>query len=294
MITPMSTLPDAATTTHDDVPWRFALGVLASYLLVGALCGVLWEWIWTPPTQFVQQHQLFYTDYASLRRVFDGTGLYAIISVIASALVALVVCLLTRRHELLTLCLVLVGSVAAAFLMREVGYALGPPDPLIAAKHAADGTKLDGQLQVTKITPLLLWPLASLFVTALTFFAWPGRPSDEDRRAGRDAAARGADAHYAEANAVPGNGLPADRQRLLEQIESVRFTPVRFRQGFAMDAVDTLLESAAGAITRGEPLAPLLEVTLPTSSLGEAYDKAEVSAFLDGLRASAEATDSRR
>jgi len=170
------------TTGRDDVPWRFALGVLAAYVVIGAVCGAIWEWVWTPPTQFVQQHQLFYTDYASLRRVFDGTGLYALIAAVASALLALVVCLLTRRHELLTLCLVVVGSVAAAFVMREVGYALGPPDPAIAAAHASDGTRLEAQLEVTRITPLLMWPLASLFVTALTFFAWQGRPEGRMRR----------------------------------------------------------------------------------------------------------------
>ena len=36
-----------------------------------------------------QQHQLYYTDYASLRRVFSGTGLYALVAAVASALVAL-------------------------------------------------------------------------------------------------------------------------------------------------------------------------------------------------------------
>jgi hypothetical protein len=188
----MSDLPDGAMPhpdaggagatadpRHDhDVPWRFAIGVVAGYLLAGALCGVLWEWIWTPPTQFVQQHQLFYLDYSSLRRVFSGTGLYVLISGIASAIVAAVVCLLTRRHELVTLGLVIVGSVAAGLVMREMGYALGPPDPLVAAAHAADGTRLQAQLQVAGTTPLLVWPMASLLVLALTFFAWPGRLSD--------------------------------------------------------------------------------------------------------------------
>jgi hypothetical protein len=165
-----------STSTHrseHDVPWRFALLVLAGYVVAGAVCGVLWEWIWTPPTQFVQQHQVFYLDYSSLRRVFNGTGLYVLISALASAAVAAVVCLLTRRHELVTLALVIVGSVAAALVMREVGYSLGPPDPLAAARHAADGTRLQGQLQVAGTTPLLVWPTASLVVTAIVFFVVP-------------------------------------------------------------------------------------------------------------------------
>jgi hypothetical protein len=176
----------APTAQRRDRPWRFAIGVLSAYVVVAALSGVIWERLWSPPTQFVEQHQLYYVDYAALRRVFDGTGLYVIVAALASVLVALVVCVITRRHELLTLGLVIVGSVLAAFVMREVGYALGPPDPAIAAKTAADGTRLDDQLRVTGLTPLLVWPMASLFVLALTFFAWPGRPEgplwDDDSR----------------------------------------------------------------------------------------------------------------
>ncbi|MFZ2016128.1 MAG: hypothetical protein WAV00_20100 [Nocardioides sp.] len=162
--------------SRGDVPWRFAIAVLAAYVVVGALAGAVWEWVWTPPAQFVQQHQLYYVDYSALRRVFDGTGLYVLVAAIASALVALVVCVVTRRHELLTLGLVILGSVLAALVMRQVGYALGPPDPAIAAAHAADGTRLRDHLQVAGVTPLLVWPMTSLFMVALTFFAWPGHP----------------------------------------------------------------------------------------------------------------------
>jgi hypothetical protein len=167
---------EADDRPRGDVPWRFAIGVLSAYVVVGALAGVVWEWVWTPPAQFVQQHQLYYVDYSALRRVFDGTGLYVLVAAVASALVALVVCVVTRRHELVTLGLVVVCSVLAALVMREVGYALGPPDPAITAAHAADGTRLQGRLQVAGITPLLIWPMTSLFMVALTFFAWPGHP----------------------------------------------------------------------------------------------------------------------
>jgi hypothetical protein len=176
----------SATPEGHDVPWRFAIAVLSAYVVVGALSGVVWEWLWTPPSQFVEQHQLYYVDYAALRRVFDGTGLYALVAAFASAVVALVVCVLTRRHELVTLGLVIVGSVAAALVMREVGYALGPPDPAIAAATAANGTRLHDQLRVSGLTPLLVWPMASLCMVALTFFASPGHPhaphSDDDGR----------------------------------------------------------------------------------------------------------------
>jgi hypothetical protein len=152
----------------------FALVELVAYVVVGAVAGVVWEWVWSPPTQVVQQHQLFYTDYGSLRQVFTGTGLYVLVSVVASALTALAAGLLTRRHELLMLAAVTLGSLAAAYTMHAVGVALGPPDPTALAKTAADGTHMSAQLVVNGKTPYLVWPMVSLFVLSLVFFAMPG------------------------------------------------------------------------------------------------------------------------
>jgi hypothetical protein len=171
-------MPESMT---DDVESRelrrsalLAVGVVLAYVVVGAVAGVVWEWLWTPPTQVVQKHDLFYTDYASLRRVFSGTGLYALVSAVASAGVALVAGLLTRRHELLILGAVVLGSLAAAFTMHAVGVALGPPDPATIAATAADGRKVSAQLVVNGKTPYAVWPMISLFVLALVFFASPG------------------------------------------------------------------------------------------------------------------------
>jgi hypothetical protein len=152
----------------------FAAAVVVAYLVAGAVAGVVWEWLWTPPTQVVQQHQLFYTDYGSLRQVFTGTGLYALVAAVTAALLALATGLLTRRHELLVLAAVTLGSLGAAWTMHVVGVALGPPDPAVIAKTAADGTHVSAQLVVNGKSPYLVWPMVSLFVLALVFFAWPG------------------------------------------------------------------------------------------------------------------------
>ena len=157
------------------------IAVVLTYVVVGALAGVVWERLWSPPTQVVQQHQLYYTDYASLRRVFSGTGLYALVSAVASALVALAAALLTRRRELLTLGAVIVGSLAAAYTMHAVGGSLGPADPEKLAAVAADGTRVSGQLVVNGKTPYLVWPMVSLFVLSLVFFAAPATRSRRER-----------------------------------------------------------------------------------------------------------------
>jgi DivIVA domain-containing protein len=79
--------------------------------------------------------------------------------------------------------------------------------------------------------------------------------------------------------------LPADRQGLADEIQKVRFKPTRIRQGYAMGVVDEMLDRAVSAVTRGESLAAVLDVALPTVSWREGYDMAEVDAFLTRLRA---------
>src|SRR5690349_13537693 len=89
-------------------PARQVVLILLAYVVVGAIAGAVWEWIWTPPVHIIRNHQVYYASYASLRGVFTGTGLYALVGAVASALLAVAVCLLTRRRELVTLASVLV------------------------------------------------------------------------------------------------------------------------------------------------------------------------------------------
>jgi hypothetical protein len=162
-----------------DSPVRTIVLVLLAYAVMGTLAGVVWEAIWTPPGQVVAEHQVFYDSYASLRRVFSGTGLYVVIGGLASAVVALVVALLARGRELLTLLLVIIGSAIAAALMLKVGTALGPADPATIAEHTVKRTYVPGELTVQGKSllgvksPYLIWPMSSLLVLALVFFSWP-------------------------------------------------------------------------------------------------------------------------
>lgn len=155
-------------------PVRTVLLVLLAYAVLGALAGVAWEAIWTPPGQVISKHQVFYDSYASLRRAFTGTGLYVLVAAVASALLGLVVGLLTRGRELLMLVLVIVGSVLAAAVMWRVGTSLGPADPASIAAHTQGRQSVQGELSVAGSTPYLVWPMTSLFVLAVVYFTWPG------------------------------------------------------------------------------------------------------------------------
>jgi hypothetical protein len=149
------------------------LEVLLAYAVVGLVAGLVWEAIWTPPDQVVQHHQVYPADYHALRQIFTGTGLYVLVAAAASAFTALVISLLTRRRELVVLCALAVGSCAAAGGMREVGISRRPVDPTTLAASTANGVHLQGALDVTGFSPYLVWPMASLLVLSLVFFAWP-------------------------------------------------------------------------------------------------------------------------
>jgi hypothetical protein len=162
-------------------PVRTILLVLLAYAVLGAVAGVVWEWVWTPPGQVIAKHQVFYDSYSSLRRVFTGTGFYVLVGAVASAVLALVVSILVRGRELMVLVLVLVGSALAAALMWRVGTWLGPADPATLAAHTTGRDTVPGELSVQGKSPYLVWPFVSLLVMSAVYFAWPGRTAEERR-----------------------------------------------------------------------------------------------------------------
>lgn len=154
-------------------PVRTVVLVLVAYAVLGAAAGFVWERLWTPPGQVIVQHHLLYDSYASLRQVFAGTGLYVLVGAVASALLALGVTVLVRGRELLVLVTVVVGSAIGAALMWRVGTLLGPDDPAGLVARTAGRATVQGNLTVAGKSPFLVWPMTSLFVLALIYFAWP-------------------------------------------------------------------------------------------------------------------------
>ncbi len=80
-------------------------------------------------------------------------------------------------------------------------------------------------------------------------------------------------------------------EQLVARIHGVRFTPVRLRQGYEMDGVDTLLDELADAVAMGRAVGPLVQAArfVPVR-MREGYDMGEVDAFLAGVVAEADGT----
>jgi hypothetical protein len=143
--------------------------VVAALAAVGALAGVLWQWVWTPTIGVVVDHRWTAGDALGLQHEFSGTGWYVIVALVAGLVAGTAVALLADRVPLLTLAAVVVGSALAAWLMLVVGTALGPPDPDVAARTADDGTRLPMQLTVTGRSPWLALPSGALIGLLVVF-----------------------------------------------------------------------------------------------------------------------------
>jgi DivIVA domain-containing protein len=241
-----------------------------------------------------------------------GIGLGIVYAAITSVVVQSVPATQTGVASGMNANLRTVGSAIGAAVMLKIGTSLGPPDPATLAAHTVKRTTVPGELTVDGTShlgiksPYLVWPTASLLVLAVVFIILPVPPFPRDRHAtspigpgyagmpptyGDPRAPAGMPTDVGRHRATPSDG----RARLVDEIRSVRFTPVRIRRGYDMGSVDRLLDDAAQALGRGEPLAPILEAPqLATVSWREAYDTSEVDTFLETLRNSANRMDTHR
>jgi hypothetical protein len=152
--------------------------VLVVFAAVGALAGVVWEWLWDAPVGFAYGHK-WLPDLAAARAEFSSTGWYVVVAAAAGLLTAAALAMAFDRWEVLTLVAVLAGAALAAWVMLQVGQALGPPDAQAAAAKAADGTKIPADLTVAGKSPFVAFPASALVAVIVVFFAFARRPSND-------------------------------------------------------------------------------------------------------------------
>jgi hypothetical protein len=162
----LSAVVDRRTLRTGLVQFVLAVLVLAA---VGAVAGVVWDWLWTAPVGVVVDHRWVAEDEAGLRGQFSGTGWFVVVASVAGVLGGGLVALFLDRVPLMTLLAVAVGSAVATWLMLEVGAALGPTDPAQLALAAKDGTHLPGELSVSQHSPWVSLPVGALVALMLVF-----------------------------------------------------------------------------------------------------------------------------
>lgn len=137
--------------------------------VVGALAGALWEAVWTPPSGVAYQHR-FVLDGQGLTRDFAGTGLFVVIGVLAGLAVAVVLTLVLTvvplravvLDEVWLVAALVVGGLAASYLMWQVGTLLGPSDAAHLARSAADYAPIPGDLRVHGVAAFGAFPAGAL------------------------------------------------------------------------------------------------------------------------------------
>ena len=159
-------------------PWVGAAlevaAVLGVFVVLGALAGVVWEWVWTPPTGLVYHHR-WYPDEQGLHGIFSATGWYLLIGLVTGLVAGALSTLLFHRHEVVVLLAVVAGSLLGGFVMWHVGVALGPADPRHAAATLADYKPLPGALRTSGDSYRVAVPMGALLAAGAVFLGLSGR-----------------------------------------------------------------------------------------------------------------------
>lgn len=159
--------------------------VLATFAVVGAIAGVVWEWVWTPPLGIVYRGE-WILEPSGPDYDFSGTGWYVVIALAAGLLTAVVLGWVLVAGELTTLAAAAVGSVLAGWVMFTVGHTLGPPDPRPLAAAMDDLERLPSDLRVAGSDPdqssyslagsaFLAFPLGTTVGLSVVWFTTRGR-----------------------------------------------------------------------------------------------------------------------
>jgi hypothetical protein len=150
-------MPDRLTATSWGPALRTFVVSVVLLAVAGAAAGVVWVWLWTPPSGVVVDHR-WVQDETGLRGDFSATGSYVAVAAVTGLLAAVLLAVLFDRAEVVTLIAVLAGSVLAGWVMYRVGLALSPADPRALADSAKDGTRLPGRLAVDGDSPFRAFP----------------------------------------------------------------------------------------------------------------------------------------
>lgn len=159
------------------------VGVL---LVLGMVAGLVWPFLGTP-VEFLRTRTGVTADEVQLGRQFDNEGWYVVLAAVAGVLAGLGLTLWRDRRAstdrdgadrdgdpVVTVLLLLLASCLAAWVMKEVGTALGPPPVDGVLAHAKVGATAPGPVAVRTKAAYLVWPIATLAGAAVVLWTRQG------------------------------------------------------------------------------------------------------------------------
>src|SRR5690606_2669209 len=123
------------------------------------LTGWLWELAWTPPTGAAWKGEWF-LDRQGLLDDVSATGWYTVVGLSAGILLGAVAARYVRAAPLVVLAGVVLGALAHAWVMYQVGHLLGPDDPHVVARTAGDWEPIISDLRLAGVERQW-WPFSS-------------------------------------------------------------------------------------------------------------------------------------
>ena len=150
--------------------------VLGVLLLLGLAAGLVWPQL-VDPVVFTRTADGIVSNEVALAEQFDADGWYVVLAATAGVLAGVVLTLWRDRDPVATVVLLLLGSCLAAWVMKEVGTALGPPDVRGVLQDAGVGTTAPDRVAVRATAAYAVWPMATLLGAVAVL--WTRRASHE-------------------------------------------------------------------------------------------------------------------
>jgi hypothetical protein len=141
------------------------------FAAAGLLGAVVWELV-TPLAEYTRTADNGTMGEEELARQFGATGWYLVIGAVAGVVSGAVLLMWRRRSPVLMVLMVAAGGALAAWVMLEVGLALGPADPNQVLATVDVGEKVPLRLKFEGPGAFFVWPIAALAgaLFALLFF----------------------------------------------------------------------------------------------------------------------------
>lgn len=156
-----------------------AVVVLAAFLLAAVAVGAAWPHL-VDPVVVTRTKGGLLTDEVALADRFGAVAWYSLLSGGVSLVLGVVLLLVRRTHDVVTVLAVVAGACLAAWLSARLGTWWGPDDPQQVLAHAQVGATAPDRVVLSADAAYLVWPIAALVGAVVVLWSRP-RPESPER-----------------------------------------------------------------------------------------------------------------
>ena len=139
---------------------EIVLALVVSVVLA-VIAALVW-WKVTPLAAYTRTASNGSMDEQQLAKQIDADGWFFVVTAVGGLAWGVGMSLWRRRDPILTVVLIALGGLLAAFVTTRLGLWLGPPDPGTVLATAKEGARVPLQLEYGAKGLLAIWPIAGL------------------------------------------------------------------------------------------------------------------------------------